>query len=405
MKILFVTGAYPRGAEQMLIDLGKGTPLSIAANTFQWAIIEGLENNNADYNVVSYPFVPCFPFHFKKIYSPNGLFEYNGHIIGSMESFFNVSLLSEYSVKSRLKQFVKQWAEDNKDENQLIVLVYSPCSQFIEPLIKVKEKVHNLRICAIVTDLADDYNNPMYDLSLYRRIINSIEVTKIKRSYKNIDSFILLTKQMEELIPEAKGRSIVIEGVCHNISEFVEKQETPIKTLLYSGSLGVHTSVDHLVDAFMTINNPNYRLIICGGGDLENYVIEKSKLDSRIDYKGILPREEVLLLQKKATAVINPRLPSVSVTRYSFPSKTMEYMSSGTPFIGYKLEGIPEEYYSYYYTIDGESKKELSDTITKVLSLPQKQLNQMAKKAYIFMRDSKSAKNQVAKIITFLNKY
>ena len=78
-------------------------------------------------------------------------------------------------------------------------------------------------------------------------------------------------------------------------------------------------------------------------------------------------------------------------------------MASGTPFIGYKLEGIPMEYYQYFYAIEDESVDVLTCTINKVLSLPQDVLNAKARKAYEFIKDFKSSKKQVEKLITFLS--
>ena len=72
-----------------------------------------------------------------------------------------------------------------------------------------------------------------------------------------------------------------------------------------------------------------------------------------------------MILHKRATALINPRKPNSKITRFSFPSKNMEYLSSGTPMIGYKLDGIPSEYYDYFYTIDDSSEKSLRNTIVK----------------------------------------
>ena len=153
----------------------------------------------------------------------------------------------------------------------------------------------------------------------------------------------------------------------------------------------------------MKISNPNYRLIICGSGTLTPMIIDVSKKDPRIIYKGTLPREEVLALQKKSTLLVNPRKPNGGITRYSFPSKTVEYLSSGTPMIGYKLEGIPSEYYNYYYTIDDLSEETLVATIENVMSLPQSVLDEKARDAFEFIDNNKTAEKQVKRILDFIS--
>ena len=131
-------------------------------------------------------------------------------------------------------------------------------------------------------------------------------------------------------------------------------------------------------------------------------ITEAAEKDPRIIYKGMLPREEVLFLQQQSTVLINPRKPNGGITKYSFPSKTVEYLSSGTPMIGYKLEGIPEEYFNYYYTIDSLSEEDLVHTLDAVLSLPQDELDKKAHSAYKFIMENKTAEKQVKKIIDFI---
>lgn len=402
MKLLFVTGAYPRGSEQMLKDLGKGTPLSIPSNTFQWAVIDGLEKNEADYSVVSYPFLSCFPRHFKTIYTPQIDFEINNRKVGSMEPFFNVSFVSRLSIRKRLYKYVKNWVENNR-EDKLVVLTYSPSPWFLKPIIRVRKLVDNLILIPIITDLPDDLNNPMYNLSWLQRLLNTRELKNTLKCYSNVDGFVLLSKPMEEKVPNSKGRDIIIEGIsadCNGLQ--LKTEDTEIKTLLYTGSLGIHTSIKELVDAFMKTSNPCFRLMICGGGDCETYIKKCSEQDNRIVFKGRIPRNEVLKLQNSATAVINPRKPSISITRFSFPSKTMEYMSSGTPLIGYKLGGIPEEYYDHYYALPDESETTLVDAINEILTKPQSELNEKATDAYRFISETKTSKYQIARLLEFL---
>ncbi len=403
MKILFLTGAYPKGAEQMLLEMGKGSPLSIPSNTFQWAVIDGLEKNNADYSVVSYPFLSCFPSHFKRLYTPKMDFIFNEHKIGSMEPFFNVTGISRYSIRKRLYKFAKKWAEQNQKEDKLVVLTYSPSSWFLEPIIRLKKSYSNITLCPIITDLPDDYINPMYNLSAVKLYLQANELKKIRKCYKDVDGYVLLSKPMEEKIPNSEGRDIIIEGISADCTGLhLKTKETEYKTLLYTGSLGIHTSIIDLVDAFMKTTNPNFRLVICGGGECEKYINECSETDSRIVFKGVVPREDVLELQRNATAVINPRKPSIPITRFSFPSKTMEYMSSGTPFVGYKLGGIPEEYYEHYYALTDESEETLINAINVILTKPLSELNAKAEDAYHFISEKKSSQYQVARLLEFL---
>jgi len=104
-------------------------------------------------------------------------------------------------------------------------------------------------------------------------------------------------------------------------------------------------------------------------------------------------------LQRKATLLINPRDGVEEFTKYSFPSKTIEYLSSGTPTILYKLKGIPEEYYNYCYTCDFEGAEGLTETIVRVLNIPSDERESMGEKAKKFILNNKNETIQSKKII------
>lgn len=404
MKILFVTIAYPKGSESYLQNLNKGIPLGIPSNTFQWAVIEGLYKNNADFEVVSQPSLCCYPFHFKKLFSPQLDMVYEGKRVGTMLKTFRLTQFANLAGRIQLKSVLRKWANNNRNEDKLVVLVYSTQSDTLKAITSIKKEFRNLIICPIVTDLVDELLNPIYKRSLRFRISSKREIKSVKKLYPLMDKFILLSKSMEEKIPEAKGKSIVIEGIALNPSlHFQSKKETETRSVLYTGSLAVHTSITDLVDAFMLTNNNKYRLIICGTGSGAEYIVQASRKDPRIIFKGFVSRDEAVKLQQEATVVINPRKPTISLTRYSFPSKTMEYMSSGTPMIGYRLKGIPEEYYNYYYTVDGLSNEDMAQCICTVLDKSQEELNEKAKAAMNFIANNKTATIQVKKIISFLS--
>ena len=241
--------------------------------------------------------------------------------------------------------------------------------------------------------------------SFLKKVQLTIQYYQTKKLYKDIDKFILLSKYMVEKIPEAKEKNIVVEGVAKGVFNLKTKRNCSIeKKLLYTGTIEEFAGVKILVDSFLLTQDPNYRLVLCGYGDenLIDYIKQMSQKDSRIQFLGRVDREEAVRLQREATVLINPRQPNGAITKYSFPSKTMEYMTSGTPMIGYKLEGIPEEYYDNMYTIEDNKIETLAKCIDEVLSLSQTDLNEKARKAFEFIKNNKTSQMQVRKIIDFL---
>lgn len=404
MKIVFITGLYPKGTEDILLSECRGSGLQVASNTFQWALVDGLMENNIDLQVLSFPFLPCYPMKYKSVSTPTANIEYNGNEIGEMISYSTLPVLKNYSIQGLLQNKLEELLRKIEKDEHVVVLTYTVSPKFIKPLVKLKKK-YKITICPIITDLIENYNDPIYKRSLPQRLQGIWECRQTIKNYPYIDKYILLSEAMKEVIPYAKDRSIIVEGIASVKKDYyVNRNDGDKKMLLYTGALAAHSSVNDLVDAFCLTNNPDFRLVICGNGVWRDYILERAKADNRIIFRGQVSRQEALELQKEATALINPRKPNLSVTRFSFPSKTMEYLSSGTPMIGYKLEGIPSEYYPYYYTVEDLTSDGLAGVITNVLTKPSEELEAKAKKAFDFIASNKTAEIQAAKIIDFISK-
>ena len=114
--------------------------------------------------------------------------------------------------------------------------------------------------------------------------------------------------------------------------------------------------------------------------------------------------EEMFRVMQKARLLINPRPSTLPLSRYSFPSKTFEYMASGTPVLMTKLPSLPEEYCPYLYLFEDESIDGFARTLENVLSLSDDELNEMGRRARLFIKEQKNSDAQVKKIIDFIIK-
>ena len=405
MRILFVAGCYAKESVDVLRKNCRGVVgIQNAPDAFQWSVIKGFCENNVDFEAISFPCLPVFPLRYKKTYSPYNNLNYLGKKVGDMYPYCTVIGLKPFSIKWRLRTQIENRLKKRDEGENTVLLLYGISSFVTEAIIPLVKKYPKVTIAAIITDLIDDAFNYKTNNTFLKRIQIKREIKAQKESYKRIDKYILLTKAMEERIPEAVGKSIIVEGICDRVLDdtIPQKKDIGLKTILYTGTLQKYVGIDDFVDAFTLTSNPNYRLVICGAGPSENYINEKASKDNRIIYKGVVPREEALKLQQEATVVVNPRKPTEEITRYSFPSKTIEYLSSGTPMIGYQLTGIPSEYYPYIYSPEGAKTTDMTMLIDKVLSTPSEELAEKALSAKRFIANNKSAEAQVAKILRFL---
>ena len=68
----------------------------------------------------------------------------------------------------------------------------------------------------------------------------------------------------------------------------------------------------------------------------------------------------------------------------------MEYLASGTPCIINRLKGIPNEYFDYCFVPKDETLPALIETIIKVCTKEQSELNDFGIRAKNFIKEKKN---------------
>ena len=171
-----------------------------------------------------------------------------------------------------------------------------------------------------------------------------------------------------------------------------------------TGTLARRYGVIDLVNAFSCIPDKKFRLKVCGVGDGLANILAATKIDRRIEYMGQLPRDEVLRLQESADLLINPRTSDGEYTRYSFPSKVMEYFASGTPTVMHRLPGIPDDYFKHCIVPPTEDAEGLTQAILIASSLGHAELRRIGLGARDFILSEKSAVQQCQKIVQLIDR-
>lgn len=107
-------------------------------------------------------------------------------------------------------------------------------------------------------------------------------------------------------------------------------------------------------------------------------------------------------LQKQATVLVNPRQNNEEFSKYSFPSKTMEYLSSGVPVVAYKLDGMPDEYDSYIQYVEDNAIESLKEKLVEVCELSEEERQNLGSAGRAFVLTEKNSTVQVKKIVTLI---
>jgi glycosyltransferase involved in cell wall biosynthesis len=167
---------------------------------------------------------------------------------------------------------------------------------------------------------------------------------------------------------------------------------------MYSGNLNISHGILDLLDSFAMIKDENFRLWFSGYGNGLKEIMKAAEIDRRIEYWPKLKQIEVFKMQQKATILINPLKSSHVKTKFFFPSKTIEYMASGTPTLMYNLPCIPREYHEYLYFIEDLTIEGIRNKIIEVCNKSPLELNDFGMKAKEFILKNKNSKIQCKKI-------
>lgn len=362
---------------------------SNASNSFQWNIIDGLcANLNSGISVFNALPVGTWPRGYCKAILPNSEWDLNGaicHEIGCI----NLPLLKQWSRYRRLKARLK----NIRNEEILLCTAYMP---FLWALSKLDQSNH---LTVIVTDLPEYAD--MRRVSVLRKWLRKLNNRLIYSFMNRADRFVLLTEQMKEPIGVGARPYVVMEGIYGLPQEYSLVTHRK-RAILYSGRLNARYGVQNLLEAFLKLNDDTVELWICGSGEMEEAIKTAAMMDGRIKFLGFQSQEDVWRMQREVSLLVNPRQNTEAFTKYSFPSKTMEYLASGTPVLMYKLDGIPDEYDEYLYYVGGDAVEELTAAITRIMNAEPSELEQKAKKAQHFIMSEKNAAVQAAKILTLL---
>lgn len=397
MDVMCLMGLFPEEFEKEVYENSiSGT--QNAANKLQWAIVEGLVcQENINLQILNSMFVGSFPKRYKKISIPSFSFNVNGTEIGQNVGFINISVVKVFSRYFTVKKRLKEWIDSDSGDDK-IVIAYAMTSPIVELLHFVKSYSPKVKCVLLVPDLPE-YMDISRQSPIYK-FLKKKHIAHLKKQLRCLDGYVFLTEYMKDWF-DYDVKYTVVEGIYKEDDLIHDAQTKKEKVILYSGSLREEYGILDLVEAFQKINAPDWTLEIIGDGSLLPTLKEICEKDARIALRGLMPNSQVVQRQRQVSILVNPRKGDQSFTQYSFPSKTIEYMASGTSMMGYRLSGIPDEYFNFMFVIPSETDG-FVNCLRKVMSLQEEERNEFGLKAQSFIQTQKNAKSQCFKIVELI---
>lgn len=399
MDILFLLGLFPREYEKEIVENSRGG-IQNAANKLQWGLVKGFDQiNEVDMEIINSMYIGSYPKRYKKCIIPSFQFLHNSKGKENLNvGFVNLSLYKNCSRFLSMKKAIKKRFDEKQPQ---VVIAYAMTTPFVELLSFIKKYYPEIICCLIVPDLPEYMNARLNENKFYKNL-KKVQIKHFKNNLRLVDGYVLLTDNMKEWF-ERKINYVVVEGISLHTQKDIERicSTRKEKVIMYAGMIEEKYGVLDLAKAFMMVDNPDWQLELYGVGSSLNQITELAKKDRRIQVMGSVSNAQVLKRQREVSLLINPRNDEDEFTKYSFPSKVIEYMGSGTPMLGYKLSGIPEEYSNYYYQLK-PGIQGMAQSITQVLSYSDYEREEMGKQALRFIVTEKNAKKQCEKIMRML---
>ena len=246
----------------------------------------------------------------------------------------------------------------------------------------------------IVTDLPDMLSGSSFSKKLANFVIG------------HCTAYVLLTEAMNDYLNKKGKPYVILEGhadiTMADRLPAMEKKMAP-RVCFYAGGVSKQYGLGNLVDGFRKADIPNARLHIYGPGDYVEELRQIAAQDHRIFYGGMLLNTEIVEKEQEATLLVNPRPTDEEYVKYSFPSKTMEYMASGTPVLTTVLPGMPKEYYPYLFLLEDETAEGIAQALPELLTKSDEELFEKGRRARAFVLDQRNNLIQAQKIIQMLS--
>lgn len=399
MRIFFL-GSLINDKTLDTIAINSKVKPSNAPVNFENMLVKGMEAAGADVTVVSLPTVSTYP--------GGNLFAWGrrkeklnfGKEVTWLRCI-NLMFLKQWCATIGTYWELFRWLRKNRNEKDKIILNYSVYPPYSKPTQRMGRWFHT-KTCCIVSDLPA-YLYKMHETRGLKTMMTDYYSRKMVKLQTGFDSYILLTEHMAKKMQIEDKPSILMEGFSDesifHITDDVPKNGK--KTVMYAGALSKSFNIDSLLDGFMQVEG-DYELWLFGYGDLVDYIRECEKKDGRIHYFGKVDRKSLLEHQKAAHLLISVKSPEEDHANYAFPSKILEYMTSGTAVASTTVGGIPEEYFEYIFPIEGHDAVSIKAGLEKFLALKPELLVKIGERSKAYAVEQKNYTVQGGRIVEFL---
>lgn len=405
MNILYIGRFYPKGIIETIVSDTNGK-VGFSNHNFEMSIIKGLSSQKGvNLRVLTAPMVYSYPHNNNKAFVKPIEYDEAGVHYRSI-GFCNIAGINLFTIKRSLTKAI------NKELNafaeaEVNVIVNTPSLILSSALFDAaKCSPKHITTTLIVPDVPECMVEMSGSKSLKTRLVEKLNKRTAAMSMK-YDKYVYLTEAMNDFYHAEKDRFMVMEGLMDEtklgVTNHAINHDCGKEIILYTGTLRRIFGIMRLIEVFEQGQFENAELWICGSGECAAEIEQRASRNKQIVFYGLVDSKAALNLQSKATILANPRTSEGRYTKYSFPSKTIEYLLAGRSVIMNRLPGIPKEYDDYLYYPTDDSTDAWISKLREIMNMNSADRINKCKVAREFILSKKSASNQCRRIIEFIN--
>ncbi|MET7375523.1 glycosyltransferase [Micromonospora arida] len=379
-------------------------------HTFAWALVKSIRAAGCPVRLLSAAPASTFPRN-RQIRFRSGRFEQDG-VRGELLGFVNLLGLKHLT---RFVAAVRAGSRALRQHGHDVLLIHGVHSPFLwfGALVAWRGSVR------VVPVLTDPPGVVLPEDGRIVRALRRLDHALVRMALRRCSGVVVLTAALADDLAPSLPR-LIMEGICdppaaqasaaHPTRPLVsarprvaqEKPPAVSRDIVYAGGLTRAYGVDRLVEAFRGMDDPDLRLFLFGRGELEEWSRTQAEADQRVAAPELLDRAALMPRLARASVLVNPRPVGQSFVRYSFPSKLIEYLSTGVPVVTTRLPGIPPDYDPYLCFAESDTAKGLRDALHRVLAMTPEERAALGAAGAAFVQRTRGPEAQGRRLRSFL---
>jgi len=312
----------------------------------------------------------------------------------------NYPVIRTLTVGRRMRAHVKKYLRTHAGE-QIVVL----CDGLIGEANALVSLLRRKKVPAVA--LVTDVPNIVCDMNRgrgLRSLLSNVYGKRASRLLCDFDGYVFLTEQMNEVCNPHKRPYTIMECIVTplDIDAIPARSLADRPVALYAGKLHSDFGVLTLAQAAAHLTDVCEVWLYGGGEDCQAQLQQLAAQNPNLKLHGIVPLSEIHEIERNCAVLVNPRPNEKEFTKYSFPSKTAEYLMMRVPVVMHRLDGIPAEYDPFLHYIKENTPEGIAQAIRAVLANDATEQAAICAAGRSFILEQKNHNTQAQRIVAFL---